>query len=69
MVRVLPRRSGWDNAWLLAFRVDAWRQVGRLLGRPFCNMEVRLAVNLLGNVVAHSKVKWWIKDPAARQEM
>ena len=59
MIRALPRRSGWDDAWLPAFGVDARRRIGRLLGGAFRGMEVGLAVNLLGDVVGgfHS----WIK--------
>jgi len=51
MIRALPRRSGWDDAWLPAFGVDAQRRIGRLLGGSFRGMEVSLAVNLLGDVV------------------
>lgn len=51
MIRALPRRSGWDDAWLPAFGVDAQRRIGRLLGGAFRGMEVSLAVNLLGDVV------------------
>lgn len=50
MIRALPRRSGWDDAWLPAFGVDAQRRIGRLLGGAFRGMEVSLAVNLLGDV-------------------
>lgn len=62
MIRALPRRSGWDDAWLPAFGVDAQRRIGRLLGGPFRGMEVSLAVNLLGDVVGgfHS----WMKNAA-----
>jgi N-acetyltransferase 10 len=60
MIRALPRRSGWDDAWLPAFGVDAQRRIGRLLGGAFRGMEVSLAVNLLGDVVGgfHS----WMKN-------
>jgi len=51
MIRALPRRSGWDDAWLPAFGVDARRRIGRLLGGSFRSMEVSLAVSLLGDVV------------------
>ena len=59
MIRALPRRSGWDDAWLPAFGVDARRRIGRLLGGPFRGMEVGLAVSLLGDVVGgyHSWMK------------
>jgi N-acetyltransferase 10 len=62
MIRALPRRSGWDDAWLPAFGVDARRRIGRLLGGAFRGMEVSLAVNLLGDVVGgfHS----WMKHAA-----
>ena len=60
MIRALPRRSGWDDAWLPAFGVDARRRIGKLLGGAFRGMEVGLAVNLLGDVVGgfHS----WMKN-------
>jgi len=63
MIRALPRRSGWDDAWLPAFGVDAQRRIGRLLGGAFRDMEVSLAVNLLGDVVGgfHS----WMKNAAS----
>ena len=51
MIRALPRRSGWDDAWLPAFGVDARRRIGRLLGGSFRTMDVSLAVNLMGDVV------------------
>jgi N-acetyltransferase 10 len=51
MIRALPRRSGWDDAWLPAFGVDARRRIGRLLGGAFRGMDVSLAVSLLGDVV------------------
>jgi N-acetyltransferase 10 len=59
MIRALPRRSGWDDAWLPAFGVDARRRIGKLLGGSFRGMEVSLAVNLLGDVVGgfHSWMK------------
>ena len=59
MIRALPRRSGWDDAWLPAFGVDARRRIGRLLGGAFRGMEVGLAVSLLGDVVGgyHSWMK------------
>ena len=59
MIRALPRRSGWDDAWLPAFGVDARRRIGRLLGGAFREMEVSLAVSLLGDVVGgfHSWMK------------
>jgi N-acetyltransferase 10 len=49
MIRALPRRSGWDDAWLPAFGVDARRRIGKLLGGAFRGMDVSLAVNLMGD--------------------
>ena len=65
MIRALPRRSGWDDAWLPAFGVDAQRRIGRLLGGAFRDMEVSLATALLGDPVSgfHS----WMKN-AAKEE-
>jgi len=50
MIRALPRRSGWDDAWLPAFGVDARRRIGKLLSGAFRGMDVTLAVNLMGDV-------------------
>ncbi|KAL9186796.1 hypothetical protein ACHAXT_010516 [Thalassiosira profunda] len=60
MIRALPKRSGWDDAWLPAFGVDARRRIGRLLGGAFRGMEVSLAVNLLGDVVGGNRA--WMKS-------
>jgi N-acetyltransferase 10 len=49
MIRALPRRSGWDDAWLPAFGVDARRRIGKLLGGAFRGMDVSLAVSLMGD--------------------
>ncbi|EED91398.1 predicted protein [Thalassiosira pseudonana CCMP1335] len=57
MIRALPRRSGWDDAWLPAFGVDARRRIGRLLGGSFRGMDVSLAVSLMGDVAALQEVK------------
>lgn len=67
MIRALPRRSGWDDAWLPAFGVDAQRRIGRLLGGAFRGMDVSLAVNLLGDVVGgfHS----WMKNAGDTDEI
>lgn len=67
MIRALPRRSGWDDAWLPAFGVDAQRRIGRLLGGAFRGLEVSLAVNLLGDVVGgfHS----WMKNAGDTDEI
>lgn len=49
MIRALPKRSGWDDAWLPAFGVDARRRIGKLLGGSFRGMDVSLAVRLMGD--------------------
>ncbi|KAL3793559.1 hypothetical protein ACHAW5_002839 [Stephanodiscus triporus] len=66
MIRALPRRSGWDDAWLPAFGVDARRRIGKLLGGAFRGMDVSLAVNLLGDVVGgfHS----WMKNAGSEND-
>jgi len=69
MIRALPRRSGWDDAWLPAFGADSRRRIGRLLGGAFRGMEVRLAVSLLGDTVANMNDSKRVKDPAALREM
>mmetsp|Transcript_12519 Transcript_12519/g.30581 ORF Transcript_12519/g.30581 Transcript_12519/m.30581 type:complete len:1281 (+) Transcript_12519:353-4195(+) len=62
MIRALPRRSGWDDAWLPAFGADSRRRIGRLLGGPFRGMGVGLAANLLGDAVGGFHA--WMKNAA-----
>jgi N-acetyltransferase 10 len=50
MLRALPKRSGVDDAWLSAFLVDFRRRFISLLGGPFRDLEVRLAVSVLEGV-------------------
>lgn len=47
VVRALPRRTGYDDAWLPAFAVDARRRMTNLLSGPFRHLDVRLAVSVL----------------------
>lgn len=47
MVRALPRRTGYDDAWLPAFVADTQRRIISLLGGPFRGMEVKLATGVL----------------------
>eukprot|EP00568_Trieres_chinensis_P008254 CAMPEP_0183314276 /NCGR_PEP_ID=MMETSP0160_2-20130417/47965_1 /TAXON_ID=2839 ORGANISM="Odontella Sinensis, Strain Grunow 1884" /NCGR_SAMPLE_ID=MMETSP0160_2 /ASSEMBLY_ACC=CAM_ASM_000250 /LENGTH=74 /DNA_ID=CAMNT_0025479563 /DNA_START=21 /DNA_END=241 /DNA_ORIENTATION=- len=48
MVRALPRRSGYDDAWLPAFGADMARRFATLLAGPFRGLDVRLASAVLG---------------------
>jgi len=47
LVRALPKRSGYDDAWLPAFAADARRRLTSLLGGAFQDMNVRLAISVL----------------------
>lgn len=47
MIRALPKRTGFDDAWLPAFAVDSQRRTIALLAGPFKDMSVRLAMSLL----------------------
>ena len=47
MVRALPRRTGYDDAWLPAFVSDTQRRIISLLGGPFQGMDVKLATGVL----------------------
>ncbi len=47
MVRALPRRTGFDDAWLPAFAADTHRRIISLLSGPFNNMNLKLATSIL----------------------
>ena len=47
MIRALPKRTGFGDAWLPAFAVDSQRRIIALLAGPFKDMSVRLAMSLL----------------------
>ena len=47
LVRALPKRTGFDDAWLPAFVMDSRRRIMSLLAGSFRNMEVRLAMSIL----------------------
>jgi N-acetyltransferase 10 len=47
MVRALPRRTGYDDAWLPAFVADTQRRIISLLGGPFRGVGVKLATGVL----------------------
>jgi N-acetyltransferase 10 len=50
MVRALPRRTGVDDTWLSAFVSDTRRRIVTLLGGPFRELEIRLALSALENL-------------------
>lgn len=50
MLRALPKRSGVDDAWLTAFMTDTRRRFISLLGGPFRDIEIRLAMSTLENL-------------------
>lgn len=47
MIRSLPQRSGFDDAWLPAFSADARRRIISLLSGPFRALEVKVATAVL----------------------
>jgi N-acetyltransferase 10 len=47
MVRALPKVSGVDDAWLDAYVSDTKRRLMSLLGGPFRDMSIRLAISVL----------------------
>jgi len=47
MVRALPRRTGFDDAWLPAFVSDTQRRIISLLSGPFNNLNLKLATSIL----------------------
>ena len=47
MVRALPRRTGFDDAWLPAFVADTQRRIISLLGGPFSSVGVKTATGVL----------------------
>uniref|UniRef100_A0A7S2PD83 RNA cytidine acetyltransferase n=2 Tax=Leptocylindrus danicus TaxID=163516 RepID=A0A7S2PD83_9STRA len=49
MVRALPRRTGFDDAWLPAFASDSQRRIVSLLGGPFQTMDVKSAGAILAD--------------------
>lgn len=50
MIRALPKRTGVDDRWLALFLGDVRRRFVALLGGPFGDLEVRLALSVLENV-------------------
>ncbi len=47
MVRALPKRTGFDDAWLPAFAADTQRRIISLLSGPFRAMNLKLATSIL----------------------
>jgi len=47
MIRALPKRTGFDDAWLPAFICDAKRRIISLLAGIFREMDVKLAMAIL----------------------
>lgn len=59
LMRALPKRTGFDDAWLPAFVSDSRRRIISLLSGPFQDMDVRLAMSILddfGDVANSSNV-------------
>jgi N-acetyltransferase 10 len=55
MLRALPNRTGFDDSWLGSYLADVRQRFLSLLGGPFRDMDVRLAVAVLENVEDNSK--------------
>ena len=55
MLRALPNRTGVDDAWLPAFVSDTRKRLISLLGGPFRDMEIRLAISVLDNLSVNPK--------------
>jgi len=47
MVRALPQRSGYDDAWLPAFSADTRRRIVSLLAGPFRCLDVKVVTSVL----------------------
>jgi N-acetyltransferase 10 len=47
LVKALPKRTGFDDAWLPAFVSDSQRRITSLLAGPFRDTDVKLAVAIL----------------------
>jgi len=54
LVRALPRRTGYDDAWLPAFVADTQRRIITLLAGPFRDMNVKLASGVLEEFESNS---------------
>lgn len=54
MARALPRRTGYDDAWLPAFVADAQRRIISLLGGAFRDMDIKLATSVLEEFQSNS---------------
>lgn len=52
LCRALPRRTGYDDAWLPAFASDARRRILSLLSGPFSHLEVKTATAILGDLTS-----------------
>ena len=50
MVRALPRRSGYDDAWLPAFSADTRRRIVSLLAGPFRSLDVKVVTSVLNDL-------------------
>jgi N-acetyltransferase 10 len=55
MTRALPRRTGYDDAWLPAFVADTKRRIISLLSGPFSNLNLKLATGILESFDSSSK--------------
>mmetsp|Transcript_12214 Transcript_12214/g.22898 ORF Transcript_12214/g.22898 Transcript_12214/m.22898 type:complete len:1126 (-) Transcript_12214:90-3467(-) len=54
MARALPRRTGYDDAWLPAFVADTQRRIISLLCGPFRDMNIKLATSILEEFQSNS---------------
>lgn len=66
LVRALPRRTGYDDAWLPAFVSDSRRRILNLLAGSFKTMQVKLAMSILEDMDYNSTS---VGDEEAKKEM
>ena len=50
MVRALPRRTGYDDAWLPAFSADTRRRIVSLLAGVFHDLDVKVGTSILSEL-------------------
>jgi N-acetyltransferase 10 len=65
LCRALPRRTGFDDAWLPAFAGDSRRRIISMLSGSFATLEVKVATSILGDLSAiHRQAKEEDSDTA-----
>jgi N-acetyltransferase 10 len=62
MVRALPKRTGYDDAWLPAFVADAQRRIISLLGGSFRGLGAKLALEMLQEFATNNEARTSFTD-------